>query len=410
MNALTGLPVKSSLVTAVLLLLVCIVLSLSGMVEWMEYPPAVRIMADQDGRPIPCEILPNQWNRKVYDRPHYSELLFASVQAGTVSVVNYLSPISFDFPGRNPDRVSLQVDYNTNPIWSYRTEPETVPLTGLSFSHPPRPAYSVGPRDWNVRFYILTAAWGENEAEYAFALQLLGEPAAIAETTDGSSILRFNSGEVDSLEFSPANHLTMVVEDRELIAQVVARVQAAALRRLTTAEAEAAKADEPGEITLDGFTYPRVLHLDFQRRTGAGGQVGSESLSSILLRGEYLVADMVWYKLAEPLTDALLGILAGIHRSADGAEVTRPALTMEAVRALAAGEITPREIVNTYVGESITSGIHSFYTALPDGYAFMIGYTRIEEPMYIRLIDTRTEKAIDPTSESIDAFLNRRVD
>lgn len=91
-------------------------------------------------------------------------------------------------------------------------------------------------------------------------------------------------------------------------------------------------------------------------------------------------------------------------RESSGKEI----MTMDDVRALAAGRMTPAEVVSRFEGRDVTSGIHSFYTELPDGYALLIGFSEIENPLYVRLTDKKTNDSIELPGELLDEFLARR--
>ena len=111
------------------------------------------------------------------------------------------------------------------------------------------------------------------------------------------------------------------------------------------------------------------------------------------------------YTLTKKDTAALINLFAK-KSLARGHEFGTEQLTMSAVRALASGEITPAGIIARYKGRSVTSGIHSFYTEIPDDYALMIGFGGLDplEVFYIRLIDTRIDVYIGLTGVPLALF------
>lgn len=228
-------------------------------------PPTLKITSGADGDLIPHEVLKNIWNGGIFSRLTYRDVLGKLVLSGDIPVVDYNHPITLDWGSNLPGKMSLSVDFATNPLYKGAHIVEHVPLGGNKFSHPQTPP-NAEPPSWGVRFYVLTASWGNNEAEYVFAVRVQGEPG----------------------------------------------------------------------------------------------------------RGE------------------------------------KPALTWDAVRKLSSGEVTPAVIVQTFVGRSITSGVYSFCSELPDDYALFMGWGDIKEPFYVNLVDTRLNTSLDLTKGSIDEFLAKR--
>lgn len=161
---------RRSRVTLIGIIIAVLLLATAGANAITRYnkPPTIKILADAKGEVIPYVTRISKWNGKIPESLSVSEGLFTKVLHGQVPDCDYSTPITFDFGTRKPDKATLVVDYYTNPTMSFWEPPEAVELVDLSFSHPLNPSKRV------TRFYVLTAHWGDNVVEYAFAVNVIG--------------------------------------------------------------------------------------------------------------------------------------------------------------------------------------------------------------------------------------------
>lgn len=221
----------------------------------------------------------------------------------------------------------------------------------------------------------------------------------------GRDVLSLTGEPVSWMEVSVENGDKMYVDDGAIITQTVSLFSKMKLRSVTADEAKQVKgsASEPSKVTIT-----------FIQRVNQNGVLFPENRGSITLLGETVMIGNSYYIPQPQLTARFAAILDDISRQdkAKNAEDIpgKKAMTLDVVKDLAAGRLTPADVVNTYDGLSILSGIYSFYSRLPEKLAFSMEFVSIDKPRFIRLVDSNNGEFIDLTTESVDAFLANRKD
>jgi hypothetical protein len=285
------------------------VVIVTGAMSPDEAPP-VRIMSDINGNPIAYKILLNQWNGAIYDRVSYIDVLFENAESDEVSLCDIDQVITFNFGRYNPDKMNLVVDFNTNPVVSYRRPVVNVALDGMAFSHPPLPAgYS---DNAGRRFYVLTCSWGNNEAEYAFVVDVRGEQDPTVE----SGYFNISSAQVDWMEISPEMSSTTYVDDSGFINRVINLLTQKNVRPATQQEVTEMKTTQPDppEVTIDGNTYKRNVVVEFIQKVE---EEKTETITTVQLCGDLIRINDNYYTSAS-VTDEFIVILNDIHKQGKG--------------------------------------------------------------------------------------------
>ncbi|MDR2374693.1 MAG: hypothetical protein LBD77_11525 [Bifidobacteriaceae bacterium] len=147
-----------------------------------EEPPAITVLAD-DATELPHVVAINQWNGSIVDRAPIWDIYKRAHDPAQAPVVALGARVSIQFPDPAPTRLELQdqvyVSGGDNPLGP----PAAVELDGpdgdgrYSFQLSVNAAAMVSSdsADYElggiVRGFTLTAAWGPDECEYAFALR-----------------------------------------------------------------------------------------------------------------------------------------------------------------------------------------------------------------------------------------------
>lgn len=344
--------------------------------------PEVEIR-DSGGQQLDCVKRVKQWPGVVPDLAPHTELFS---QEQELPLCSYNDSISFSFQDTPPDTVSLLVDFP-----GCNAEPYEVPLDGTSFSHPPRPPDCP---ELGVRYYILVCTWGGNKAEYIFAVQIQGEFPPLSQ-------------DIDWVEISPSHSPTTYVDDGDFI-QGVVKLFSSTVYQSVPADEVVLRNIGCDEIVINGNTYPRNIEIEF--RQWVETEYAANILGKVQLVGDYVVINGRYYSPSMPLTNQFLEILDSVHAQGKGMTAVdvipdKRKLTLAVIRALAEGDITPAEVIMSYEGRILSSNISSFYGNVSDNYALLIGYTNINDPICLHLIDTRTGDYLDLVEGDIDEFI-----
>ncbi|MDR2378832.1 MAG: hypothetical protein LBD70_05355 [Bifidobacteriaceae bacterium] len=147
-----------------------------------EEPPAIVILAD-DAAELPYVVAINQWNGSIVDRAPIWDIYKSAHDPAQAPVVALGAHVSIQFPDPAPTRLELQdqvyVADGDNPLGL----PTAVELDGpdgdgrysFQLNVNALAMVSSDTADYEpggiVRGFTLTAAWGPDECEYAFALR-----------------------------------------------------------------------------------------------------------------------------------------------------------------------------------------------------------------------------------------------
>ncbi len=147
-----------------------------------EEPLEITITVGTDQRPVAYELLSNKWNKAVYDRSSYKEVLFKKLDEGRANTCQTGESVTFDFGQYPPAKLTLKADRYTDRLSSYMPPIMEIPVEGLSFK-----LLSTYAGHQDNTFFVLTATWDdENEVEYAFVMHY-SDPENMAER----QLLRF---------------------------------------------------------------------------------------------------------------------------------------------------------------------------------------------------------------------------
>lgn len=222
----------------------------------------------------------------------------------------------------------------------------------------------------------------------------------------GRHVLSLTGEPVSWMELSQENGQKKYVDDGEIIKQVVTLFSNMKLRPVTPEEAKQIKGPQTENTSQ--------ITVTFIQRVNQNGVLFPASRGSFVLSGNSVTIGKDDYVSEPRLAARFAAILEEINRQgkAKNAEDIpgKKAMTLDVVKDLAAGRLTPADVVNTYDGLSILSGIYSFYSRLPEKLAFSMEFVSIDKPRFIRLVDSNNGEFIDLTTESVDAFLANRKD
>lgn len=275
-------------------------------------PPRIKITAGLEKTPIEYNMQVKKWNGAATGSSHYREVLFEKVLGGTLPTVDARDKITFHFGYFKPDQITLVADYYTSPVLSTLSAPVPVQLEGYSFHHPAAqtgyPAYS-GPR-----FYVLTCTWGENEAQYAFAVNLINEEEESWPEADLSTL---EPARVRQLRISPLMSSATSVEDVQGIKKAISLLQSADLRPLSPGEAARLQAEDPGSHTVEGTTYSRNILVDIFFKDNPGGMLTIHLYGNMIKLGN-------GYFQNDNLTNDFIVLLNELHAASRGVENETP--------------------------------------------------------------------------------------
>lgn len=295
------------------ILIIIVLLTIAALTMEPVNAPRIKITSGLDKVPVEYTLLPKKWNKTVTDSPHYREILFEKTLAGFLPTVSNKDKITFHFGLFKPDSITLMVDYYTSLILSSLMEPVPVPLDGYSFTHPPAPAglpaYS-GPR-----FYVLTCTWGENVAQYAFAVNLADEDEQLTEVP-GLSLP--DPAKVQKLTISPLMSTATHLEDAQSREKAINLLQAADLRPIPPEEAAGLQAEDPGNHTVDGTPYSRNILIDIYIKDSP------EDILTVHLYGDMIKIGNGYYS-NSTLTNDFIALLHEFHAGLQSEDVPEAA-------------------------------------------------------------------------------------
>ncbi len=165
-------------------------------------PPAAKLYIEDNGGALEYIVLKNEWNGALYDRASAFQAIREKYKNTSPIICKQDSKIIIDFGKKQPDTFELQIQ-SWYPIQKNDSEPPSmnVPFEKennvYSFIH----HYSKGNYHFIIKIYSLTVKWGENSADYVFAIGE-GDNRAISsinsewdKVEEGVNIFRTPNGE-----------------------------------------------------------------------------------------------------------------------------------------------------------------------------------------------------------------------